>query len=131
MGSILEETKKVLGISPDDDSFDLDVILGINNAFSTLNDVGVGPAEGFTVEDDGPEWGDFLNEETKKAQLSKVKMYVYQKARQTFDPPATQFHLTSLENQLTEQLVRISIVRENEEWVDPLPPVVVNDGGAE
>ena len=50
--SILKSTKKILGISPDDDSFDLDVITHINSAFSVLTDLGIGPDTGFAIADD-------------------------------------------------------------------------------
>ena len=45
--SILISTKKILGIAEDYTVFDLDIITHINTAFSTLTQLGVGPAEGF------------------------------------------------------------------------------------
>lgn len=124
--SILKSTKKVLHVDPDDPSFDLDIITQINSAFSTLNDLGVGPADGFEIVDDGPTWTDYLP--TDKTQRNQVKTFVWLASRLGFDPPATSFLIDSAKRQLEEQLVRISIRRENKEWVDPNPaPVVVED----
>jgi hypothetical protein len=49
--SILTSTKKILGVSADDTVFDLDIITHINSAFSTLCQLGIGPATGFMIED--------------------------------------------------------------------------------
>jgi hypothetical protein len=136
--SILTSTKKVLQIGPDDESFDLDIMTHINSAFSTLHDLGVGPIEGFVIEDETAEWNSFL--ENDPVQLSQVKTFVYLHSRMLFDPPTTSFVQTSIEKQLEEVVWRLNVRREGREWVDPnslepveAPPVVVQppvlDGG--
>ena len=45
--SILDDTKKLLGIHADDPSFDIDVMIHLNSAFAILNQLGVGPDDGF------------------------------------------------------------------------------------
>jgi hypothetical protein len=134
--SILKSTKKVLQIGDDDESFDLDVLTHINSAFSTLNDLGVGPAEGFAIEDDTVEWSTFLAEDL--VQLSRVKSFVFLHSRLLFDPPTTTFHLNAVQEQLKEVTWRLSVKREGADWVDPNPsgdsdeeimPPVVLDGG--
>jgi hypothetical protein len=62
--SILKSTKKILNLSVDDTSFDLDILTHINSAFSHLHQLGIGPEAGFVVEDADKEWSDFLDEET-------------------------------------------------------------------
>lgn len=124
--SILKSTKKVLQIGPDDESFDLDIIIHINSAFSTLHDLGVGPEEGFAIEDEYVEWDSFLVEDI--AQLSRVKSFVFLHSRLLFDPPATTFHLNAVQEQLKEVTWRLSVKREGAEWADPDPPVLVVDG---
>ena len=52
--SILLSTKKVLNVSPDDPSFDMDILTFINSAFSTLHDLGVGPVGGLGRAERGP-----------------------------------------------------------------------------
>jgi hypothetical protein len=124
--SILRSTKKVLQIGPDDESFDLDILTHINSAFSTLNDLGVGPADGFVVEDEYVEWEAYLPGDPIK--LSKIKTCVYLRVRLLFDPPATSYHLSAAQEQLREIEWRLSANREATDWVDPNPPTVLTGG---
>jgi hypothetical protein len=91
--SILKSTKKILGVGVDDDSFDLDIITHINTAFSTLQQLGVGPETGFVIEDDSTEWGDFLDPTAEKVKLSQAKTVVYLRTRLLFDPPTSAYLL--------------------------------------
>jgi hypothetical protein len=119
--SILKSTKKILGIEADYTAFDLDVITHINSAFSTLTQLGIGPINGFMIEDDTATWGDFLG--TSDLQLNNVKTYVYLKVRLVFDPPQTSFHLQAIKDQIQELEWRINVHREETAWTDPLVPV--------
>lgn len=116
--SILNSTKKILGLPAEDESFDLDVITAINSAFSTLTDLGLGPAEGFLIDNDESTWEDFDPAMTV-IQRSQVKTYVYLSVRLIFDPPQTSFALTALKEQIQEHVWRLSTRREETEWVDP------------
>lgn len=107
--SILDSTKKVLGIEPDYVAFDMDVMMHINSAFSTLNQLGLGPEEGYMIQESSDEWGDFLNDDMR---LNSVKTYVYLKVRILFDPPTTSFVLTAMQEQIKELEWRISTYRE-------------------
>jgi hypothetical protein len=107
--SILDSTKKILGLDASYTPFDLDVITHINAAFSILNQLGVGPEEGFSISDSGSVWGDFgvpLN------QLSLVKTYVFLKVRMLFDPPSTSFLLDTYTKQIQEYEWRLNTFRE-------------------
>ena len=84
MDSILTSIKKLLGITEEDTSFDTDVIIQINSAFMILNQLGVGPEEGFIISDDMATWDEFLPE---GKQLEGVKTYIYLKVKLVFDPP--------------------------------------------
>ena len=110
--SILKSTKKILGLGDDYDVFDLDVITHINAVFSTLQQLGVGPAAGFMIEDDGPTWDDFL---LKDPRLNNVKTYVYLRVRLLFDPPATSFAISAMQEQIKELEWRLMVA------VDPAP----------
>lgn len=125
--SILKSIKKILGIGLDDDSFDLDIVIHINSAFSTLQDLGIGPVAGFVIEDDEASWDDLgIND---LAILSELKTCIYLQVRLLFDPPATSYLIDALTRQLTEHQWRLSVKREATGWVDPDPPaVVVTDG---
>jgi hypothetical protein len=128
--SILKSTKKLLNIGLDDDSFDLDIITHINSAFSVLHDLGIGPLNGFIIEDDLVEWSEYLPDEEDQVELNKVKSIVWLRARLAFDPPNSGFLLDSFKAQLQEQEWRLNVNREETEWVDPDPPaVLVVDGG--
>jgi hypothetical protein len=122
--SILKSTKKILGIADDYLVFDLDVITHINTAFSTLTQLGVGPQEGFMIEDDKAVWDDFIVFSDDPS-YNAVKTYVYLKTRMLFDPPATSYMLDSTERQIHDLEWRLNVNREETEWVDPNPPPVV------
>lgn len=123
--SILDSTKKILGIESSYTAFDVDILTHINSVFATLNQIGIGPEEGFFIEDNTATWSSFLGNDPR---LNSVKTYVYMKVRLTFDPPGTGFLLAALENQIKELEWRLNTYREMTEWVDP-EPVTVLDGG--
>jgi hypothetical protein len=121
--SILNSTKKILGIASDYTAFDLDIITHINSVFSTLAQLGVGPVEGFMIEDDTAEWNDFILDET---QLNSVKSYVYLRVRLLFDPPTTSYLINAYNTQISELEWRLNTHREETQWVDPNPDPVVD-----
>lgn len=108
--SILEETKKALGIAADDTSFDVDVKMHINSAFGTLSQLGLGPDGGFEIEDEEAKWTDFLAEDLE---LSPVKSYVYLRVKMLFDPPATSWTNTAFKQQIEELEWRLNVRRED------------------
>jgi len=118
--SILKSTKKILGLAPEYTPFDLDVITHINAAFSILNQLGVGPKEGFSIEDENDTWDEFP---VPTEQLHLVKTYIYLKVRILFDPPGTSFLLDSVTNQLHEYEWRLNVFRE----VELTPQEVLDD----
>lgn len=127
--SILKSTKKLLNVSPDDDSFDLDIITHVNSEFSILTDLGVGPKGGFVIEDETAEWPTYFAEATAdvddpdhKIMLSKVKTCVYLRVKLLFDPPASSYLLDTVTKQLQEHEWRLNVNREATEWTDPDPP---------
>jgi len=126
--SILNSTKKVLGIAEDYTVFDVDVTMHINTALSTLTQLGVGPTEGFTVEDAGDEWEDFVDPDDH--QFNAVKSYVYLKVRMLFDPPSTSYLIAAQQKQIEELEWRLNVHREETGWVDPDPPVLLPDEAA-
>jgi hypothetical protein len=125
--SILKSVKKILGIYPDDDSFDLDIITHINSAFSVLHQLGVGPLDGFYIEDETEVWEDFLPD-GPIPMVKEVQTCIYLRVRLLFDPPTTSYAIAALERQISEHEWRVNVMRENVSWVDPDPPgpVVMN-----
>lgn len=106
--SIFLSTKKMLGIADEDKSFDDDLIMHINSVFSILNQLGVGPTDGFVIT--GPEetWDEFLIDD-KKNRLQVIKSYMYQRVKIIFDPPSTGVLNEALERQIKELEWRIYV----------------------
>jgi hypothetical protein len=101
--SILDTIKKQIGIVPDYDAFDDQLLMDINAAFATLHQLGVGPEEGFLVEAD-TDWDEYISTE----RLSFIKSYVSMKVRVMFDPPTSSFALDALNKQIAEYEWRIT-----------------------
>lgn len=114
--SILTSTKKVLNLADDYEAFDQDVILHINTVFSRLNQLGVGPADGFAIEDKDADWDAFLEGDPR---LNDIKTYVYLRVRMLFDPPTTGYHVAAMQEQIKELEWLINVRREDVEWIDP------------
>jgi hypothetical protein len=134
--SILKSVKQAVGVSPDDSSFDIDLIMHINAEFSILNDLGVGAPGGFTIDDDSVEWLTYFPIDADpiklNVMLSKVKSAVILRTRLLFDPPTQGFMLTAMQEQLKEMEWRLNANREDMDWVDPTiteSDLVVVDGG--
>lgn len=117
MGTILADTKQLLGIGPDDTSFDMELTMHINSVITILTQLGVGPEEGFVIIASTP-WADFIG--TRK-DLEIIKSYIYMKVRLLFDPPQNSFLVTSIEKQCQEYEWRIEV------QVPPVEEVVVTD----
>lgn len=119
--SILTSTKKVLGIAASDTSFDEDVLMHLNAAFSTLHDLGLGQIEGFVIEDAGTEWEEF---EVPTTQIGAVRTYVFLRVRMLFDPPTLSFMIDAAEKQIKEYEWRLNTMRE---YALPEEEVVVSE----
>lgn len=117
--SILRSTKKVLGISLDDDSFDLDIIVDINTALSVLQTEGSGLF--WQIEDETAEWGHLVSD---SEQVGLIRAIVFLRVKILFDPPQTSYLLAAYEEQIKELEWRLSVSRENISWVDPNPPPI-------
>jgi hypothetical protein len=118
--SILISVKKILGIDAGDSAFDLDILTHINSAFSTLHQLGIGPEDGFQVEDDEALWVDFIGADPR---LNQVRTYVCLKTRILFDPPTTSYLIGAINKQIEELEWRINDNREQTAWRDPNPPI--------
>lgn len=84
-GSILTDIKKMLGIMEDDESFDLDITIIINDAFHRLNQLGVGPTKAFSITSKDDMWEDFWG---NLDEIATVPTYIYLKVKSVFDPPS-------------------------------------------
>lgn len=110
MDSILTSIKKLLGISEEYDHFDPDIIMHINSVFMTLTQLGVGPAEGFIIEDETSVWGDFID--SSIINIEAVKSYTYLKVKLLFDPPLSSAVIESTNRMISEYEWRINVAVE-------------------
>lgn len=113
MDSILTSIKKLLGIQEDYTHFDPELIIHINSVFVILNQLGVGPDEPFSIEDETSKWEDFL---TNSKEIKMVESYMYLRVRLLFDPPNNSFLVNAIEKQISEfefrQLVQAEEIKE-------------------
>lgn len=127
--SILETVKTNLDIELDDVDFDDQIITSINTAFATLWQLGIGPSGGYEIEDASATWDAFYG--TNK-RYNSIRQYVTYCCRLDYDPPQTAHHATALAAQKTQLEWRLSVIREDNAWVDPNPVPIrsyVLDGG--
>ncbi len=106
MDSILTSIKKLLGIAEEYEHFDSDLIMHINSVFMVLNQLGVGPAEGFSITDKTETWEDFTQ---NNLMIQSVKSYVYLKVRLLFDPPSSSAVMESINRQISELEWRLNL----------------------
>lgn len=108
MESILTSVKKLLGITEDYEHFDTDLIIHINSVFMNLKQLGVGPTNGFRIEDKLATWQDFIPFDDA-VQLDAVKTYMYAKVKLVFDPPASSAHTEALKEIIKEYEWRLNV----------------------
>lgn len=106
MDSILTSIKKLLGIVEEYKHFDPDIVMHINSAFSVLTQLGVGPEEGFRIEDASKTWSEFLYDDPR---LEFVKTFIYLKVKLVFDPPLSSAVMEAINRQISELEWRINV----------------------
>lgn len=106
--SILTTIKKLLGIDESFTMFDMEVTVGINSAFATLQDLGVGPGDGFEIHGSQSKWKEFITDK----RLNSVITFVYYSTKLGFDPPATSYAISAMEKQIEELKWRLNVYAE-------------------
>lgn len=106
MDSILTSVKKMLGLTEEYTSFDPDIIMHINSVFMILNQIGVGPEEGFYIEDETKTWFNY-NKNLKELQI--IKSYMFLRVRLLFDPPANSAVMECMKQQINEFEFRLNL----------------------
>lgn len=109
--SILNSVKQVLGLESEYDAFDQDIIMHINSTFSVLRQLGIGPEEGFMIEDSAASWDQFIST-TDLMYYQMVKSYIAIKVRLLFDRPETSFAAEALEKMAAEYEWRLMAVKD-------------------
>ena len=109
--SILTSIKKLLGIPEDYEHYDADIIMHINSVFMILNQLGVGPSNGFSITDKTAVWSNFISDNDN---LEAVKSYVYMKVRLLFDPPLSSAVMDCINKVISEMEWRLNVAAESE-----------------
>ena len=119
--SILDTIKKMLGIDPTVTAFDTDIIVLINSAFLPLNQIGIGPVEGYSISGSSEKWSGYT---TDIDNLESVKSYIYLKVKTIFDPPSSSYVLQQYTQTIQELEWRLCLEGEvipppdNEQYYD-------------
>lgn len=109
MDSILTSIKEMVGIEEEVTRFDPDLIVHINSVFADLHQLGVGPKEGFAIEDDIPVWTDFISDIVT---MNNVKTYMYLRVKLLFDPPVNSAVINSLQQAADKYEWRLNVAAE-------------------
>lgn len=110
MESILTSIKKLLGIPAEYTHFDADLIMHINSVFVILQQIGVGPEQGFFIEDDSTTWNEYISD---SIQMQAVKSYIHLKVKLLFDPPASSAVMECTKQMISELEWRLNVAAES------------------
>ena len=102
--SILNTVKKVLGIDPAYEVYDLDLLIYINGIFADLHQIGFGPKQGFGIHDAEAKWSDYTHDNLL---VENIKPFIIMRCRQSFDPPQTGPLAEALDAMIKKQEWRI------------------------
>lgn len=105
MDSILLSIKKLLGIDSSYTIFDGDIILHINTAFTILNQIGIGPEEGYMIDSEHQYWDEY----TDDINLNMVKSFIFLNVKINFDPPSSTALLDSMNRTINELTWRLEL----------------------
>lgn len=111
---ILTSIKKLLGIYEENTDFDTDILIHINSVITILNQLGIGPDEGFTVDEDTT-WNDYLGDNEK---INSVKSYIYLKVKLIFDPPMSSAIKEANKQMIDELEWRLNLYHESDKEED-------------
>lgn len=105
--SILTTAKKLItGLTEEDTTFDVDIIIHANTVLNILSELGAGDPS-YQIEDKDNTWDEFI---AGKAYLNMCKSYMALKVRMLFDPPTAGPIIESYNKQLGELEWRINAV---------------------
>lgn len=104
--SILNTIKRMLGLEPDYTPFDTEILIHINSVFMVLQQLGVGPKDGFSITGPDEVWSDYISD-TKN--LEALKSYIYLRVKTVFDPPQSGTVMEAMKQQIDEYTWRLNV----------------------
>ena len=111
MESILTSIKELLGIDESYEHFDSQIVMHINTALMELTQLGVGPPDGFRIEDASATWSDFISNDDYR--FEGVKTYIELNVKLVFDPPTSAAVIASMEKTLQRLEWRLQLAAES------------------
>lgn len=99
--TVLSDVKQLVGIEPDNEEFDIDVLAHINSGLMSLSQAGVIVAG--TECDKASEWSKIITAPKFNAIRTYLGLYV----RRVFDPPQTSFTTNAIKESLEEIFWRL------------------------
>lgn len=102
--SILEYVKRHVPIAAGNTDFDAEIIDHINAVLDDLLQLGVGPAEGYSIDGASQTWSDYFQSTKRYASAQEV---VWMRVKLVFDPPASSTALQALQSMCTERMTRL------------------------
>lgn len=115
MDSILTSVKQALGIMPEYDVFDSTLIMHINSVFMILQQIGIGPEEGYQIHNVNDTWADFIQDDPRK---NMVKSYMSLQVRLMFDPPTSSVTSEAIKRYIDELEWRMNFNAEGDRMSD-------------
>jgi len=106
INSILTSTKEALGILPEHTFYDNQITMHINSVFTILNQLKVGPEEGYQIESEEDLWTDFIVDSKR---VNAVKSYMFLRVKLMFDPPQMGYLVDSIRKQCDELEWRLNV----------------------
>ena len=75
-----------------------------------LTQLGIGPSEGFNIEDDSATWDEFVSDDLK---LDLIKSYMHLKVKLLFDPPLNSAVIESMNRMTNEFEWRLNVAADS------------------
>jgi hypothetical protein len=106
--SILDSVKKVIGMDPEVEAFDLDILLFVNTSLVDLRRMGIA-GNSIQIINRSQLWSDFW---PHASGLGMIQTYVYLSAKLAFDPPQMGFNIASLQERKRELEFQLKVLGE-------------------
>lgn len=116
MDNILASVKKIIGVAPNHNTFDDDLMLHINTIFTVLTQLGIGPSDGFILSDKNQTWSEFISPEFKE--FNSVKTYMGLRVKLLFDPPLSSVVTDAVNRSISELEWRLIVAAETEKTTE-------------
>lgn len=127
--SILNSTKKFLGINEEDTAFDADILMHINAAIFNMYQIGA-ISNIYQVDSAESTYEEMMSEDTTQ-DLGAIKSYIFYKVKLGFDTPASATVIESIKDQIKEIEWRLlvsgemrEINNDEEDEIVITPPIV-------